>query len=232
MSGVTTVGVTDIGETYAHPLVTKQHSLIFLLFCTQECEDLEEDCFSEEFSAFSIFNVMNGPFYDPRKESKTPTIRPRRTELAQDLGSWGASAPTNVGQQGRMKSRAALAKQAKETEEDPEDWFANSAKRSNNSNQPSKDSKKISFGKSFRETRSYDPPANHHKPSLMERLNISIEDGYSSRSSRREHHSSSSSRHSSSRRSNHDRHRRDERYSSDRYRQSDSGPRYKGGYAR
>ncbi|KAF4619285.1 hypothetical protein D9613_005100 [Agrocybe pediades] len=193
-----------------------------------ECEDNERDNFAEEFSAFSIFNVMNGPFYDPEKESHTSTARPRREQ--EDLGTWGVSAPSDVGRQGRIKSRAAMAKQAQQSEEDQEDWFANSSKRSSNSNRQKQETKKISFGKSFNDSKQHESTSNHYqKPSLLDRIqHFATNDTTSYQSSRREHH------HSSSNRSRSDRHRRDERdrYSSDRRRQGDSGPRYKGGYAR
>lgn len=203
----------------------------------QDCNDLEQDRFPEDFSAFSKINVMNGPFYDPAKESKAPklSMRSRVRDLEkEDNASWGKGAPSNVGRQGRMKSKAALAKQEQRVEEDPDDWFGNAAKRSSGvSTRPPKNPKTFTFAQSLSEAKSYNTP-NSNPPSLLARIGNTAQDtNRSNRSDRRE----SRDNYSGSRRSHHDRPRHDERSSSDRYpdrnrRHVDSGPRYKGGYGR
>ncbi|KDR83768.1 hypothetical protein GALMADRAFT_671498 [Galerina marginata CBS 339.88] len=178
-----------------------------------DCHDLIWGQFSEEFSAFSKYNVMNGPFYDPRKELKQTNARSRPSDSEKEgkTSSWPQDAPADVGRRARMKSRAALERQAREVEEDPDDWFGNASRRNGTR---LRESKTIAFGKSVGGGRPHEPPGND-PPSLMARIgDYQREDlrpkrrDYSARRGRRHHESS------------------------DRYPHGDSGPRYRGGYTR
>ena len=177
---------------------------------------------------------MNGPFYDPNCKPKASTSRSHVRDWEQVDKLSGID---GVGRQGRMKSRAALEKQARQVEDDPDDWFGKSAqKKSSGSSRrpPTGPSKKITFGKSISESRQYAPPENR-RPSLLDRIG-DIGETPSSRRPERSERRDHDYRTESSSRSQKDRHRhrdRDDRSSnghSDKPRHSDSGPRYKGGY--
>ncbi|KAF8165373.1 hypothetical protein B0H34DRAFT_235907 [Crassisporium funariophilum] len=151
------------------------------------------------------------------------------------MSGWGKGAPDRVGRQARIKSRAVREKQAQQVDDDPDDWFGNSAKRSIGSSRPNGESKKITFGKSIQDGgRKYTPPAPvNNPPSLLSRLG----DDYQHQNSRSRPADRVEDRsHSSRNRS--DRHARrpdssgSSRYSDRRRQYADSGPRYKGGYAR
>ncbi|KAF8974755.1 hypothetical protein BDZ97DRAFT_1775256 [Flammula alnicola] len=207
-----------------------------------DCHDIEKTRFPDDHSAFSIYNIMTGPFFDPAKEPKTSTSRSRvrDRENMEDISGWGKGAPDRVGRQARMKSRAALEKQAHQVEDDPDDWFGNPLNRTGSSNRrPPKDSSKsFSFGPSVSGGRQYASPSDSGPPSLLMRLGgyqHGDQDSRDSRSSRSRGSQRSHKRDypdnppTGSRDSRRRREDRSSNHYSDRPR-NDSGPRYKGGY--
>lgn len=206
-----------------------------------------------EHSAFSRYNVMHGPFFDPTNERKASTSRSSARDWSAVDDSWGKNAPGDVGRKGRMKSRAKLEKQAAEqAADDPLDWFnrpaASSSTANGNSGKQRDTSKPFTFGKGLGAGKQFVPPPPREGagPSLLARLDKGREDGKASRRSRRSEPSrnseslrrSESSRKPEVRDSSYyrDRRRRDERdraestyYDIDNPTKK-SGPRYRGGY--
>ena len=189
----------------------------------------------DEYSAFSRYNVMTGPFYDPNNERKASTSRSQVRDWAsvEDTSRWDKNAPGAVGRQGRMKSRAALERQAQQAEDDQDDWFSRDRRSaSSNRGQQQKNGSKttFNFGKNMGGGKQYaPPPPDAERPSLLARLDLGRADGRDARSGhrsrKRDYRDDSSSGHR-------DRRRRDDRSSShysDR-RNRDHAPRYRGGY--
>ncbi|CAA7259740.1 unnamed protein product [Cyclocybe aegerita] len=200
-----------------------------------DCEENTVNQTMREHSAFSLYNIMGGPFYDPDKKPMASTSRShvRDWDQVDNMSGWGKGAPERVGRDGRMKSRAALERQARQVEDDQEDWFGKRSQRpSRSKSQPSGAPKKITFGKSLNQGRQY-PSHDNGPPSLLARLGeIHPGESRSSHSDRRDR-----SRRNDSSKSHREYHRREDRPSShygdrDRHRQNDTGPRYRGGYSR
>lgn len=90
-----------------------------------------------EPSAFSLYNILSGPFSaEASKPSKRP---PRDWETASAFADgYGSVMPMEVGKQGRKKEQARLAQRAREleAEDEEDDWFggARSRRRSGGSN--------------------------------------------------------------------------------------------------
>ncbi|OSD04455.1 hypothetical protein PYCCODRAFT_1487261 [Trametes coccinea BRFM310] len=97
------------------------------------CGHLGDDCNDRprpfdaprEPSAFSLYNILSGPF---SSEATRPSKRaPRDWETASAFADgFGFVAPMEVGKQGRKKERARLERRAREMEEaeqDEDDWF-------------------------------------------------------------------------------------------------------------
>ncbi|KAI0832815.1 hypothetical protein BC628DRAFT_1309582 [Trametes gibbosa] len=84
----------------------------------------------QEPSAFSLYNMLSGPFFS---EASQPSRRaPREWETAGVFADGhGSVVPMEVGKQGRKKERARLARRAQEIEEgnDEDDWFDNAHAR-------------------------------------------------------------------------------------------------------
>ncbi|THH13570.1 hypothetical protein EW146_g6665 [Bondarzewia mesenterica] len=137
--------------------------------------------FPIEPSAFSLYNTMSGPFFDPttRPDQSIAYHRePRDWENADTLADgWGFDAPVNVGKQGRNKDRARMeqqARKAQDEEDDPDDWFRNARNVRNRGVQPANPStrngqasKKISFGSSVKDggrRANPDEPARSRQP--------------------------------------------------------------------
>lgn len=158
---------------------------------------------------------MQGPFYNPDAEPQTPSSRSLVRAWSQLDKS---SVPDDVGRKGRLKSKAALQKQADDAENGLDDWFSNSTRKVRSSNQAMSDPRRLSFkfiGRDeFMEER-------REPPSLMERMGIQRRDDYQ-RTNKREHRdkSSNGSRY------------RDERRSSGNHVDKHYGPRYRGGYGK
>ncbi|KAL1944111.1 hypothetical protein VTO73DRAFT_3296 [Trametes versicolor] len=83
-----------------------------------------------EPSAFSIYNILSGPF---SSEASRPSQRaPRDWETADAFADGhGSVVPMEVGKQGRKKERARLERRAREIEEedDEDDWFGGARAR-------------------------------------------------------------------------------------------------------
>ncbi|KJA24656.1 hypothetical protein HYPSUDRAFT_482111 [Hypholoma sublateritium FD-334 SS-4] len=197
-----------------------------------DCHDMDRA--PDEPSAFSRYNVMTGPFYDPNNERKASTSRSQVRDWAsvEDTSRWDKNAPGPVGRQGRMKSRAALERQAQQVEDDQDDWFRDRRSAPSNRGQQQKNGPKttFNFGKNMGGGKQYaPPPTDAGRPSLLARLDLGRADGRDARSGHRSHKRDYQEDSSSGHR---DRRRRDDRsssYYSDR-RNRDHGPRYRGGY--
>ncbi|KAF8897508.1 hypothetical protein BD779DRAFT_382962 [Infundibulicybe gibba] len=206
------------------------------------CGHLGDDCdqiihahdFPKEPSAFSIHNIMSGPFYDPSKLSSS-VVRHGFRDWERDLpDGWGNDAPTNVGRWGRKKNMARMEKWAQEdARKDQDDWFdrsTNSTRRPSTTTlrdppkRPNQIRMKLSATLNVNDQRFQQSDAP--KPSLLERI-----------SDRKGHYTSGYDRHEGSNSATTSQRRRDtrsERQYGDRprSRREDSGPRYKGGYSR
>ena len=186
---------------------------------------------------------MMGPFYDPSKEPKSSSSRTRTRDWEQE-DYRGKGPPDRVGRQGRMKSMAALEQKSRQAEDDNDDWFGNNLSKSARGppRHPPRETKRISFGKSFSDERQYASPANQ-PPSLLTRLGGG--DNYRERHSNPRSHDTN--RHDEGRRSrksrnkSDNRHQREERreerpgssaYADGRRQDIPTGPRYRGGYTR
>ncbi|KAK2466194.1 hypothetical protein APHAL10511_001836 [Amanita phalloides] len=124
----------------------------------------------EEPSAFSFYNIMCGPFYDPIT-LKQP--HPRRQNS--DTGS--KAIPTDVGKQARRKNMAKLEKREREQEcVDEDDWFSKSnlkirgqAKQDDRRRDEPRKASKITFGKSVVDARKRLDEGDK-APSLLSRI--------------------------------------------------------------
>jgi hypothetical protein len=218
----------------------------------QDCKDLPHRTdLPREPSAFSSYNIMSGPFFDPAAEPMPKASRrtePRDWRKCNDfLGGWGNHAPENVGKQGRKKNMAKMERSASQqaVDADTDDWFENPINAGNRSamktpsrrdggsgKEPPTGPKKLTFGPLKNAGRTFPSrPA-----SLLDRLGGDDSRG-SSRAQYGEQRHPHSSRETS--RSKHDlREQRNGGYSQEpedknRYRSRDEpGPRYKGGYRR
>lgn len=183
---------------------------------------------SSEYSAFSNANVMQGPFFNPDAEPQTSSSR----SLVRDWPQLDKlSVPNDVGRKGRLKSKAALQKQANQAENDVDDWFSNSTRRhhigsSNQAMTHPRSSKKLSF-KSIGHDFKRQQEERREKPSLLERIGLPRrEDSRSNwRTDERERRDQSS---------NSLRYRDDSRSSANHVGKPyiSSGPRYRGGYGK
>ncbi|KAI0040647.1 hypothetical protein FA95DRAFT_1549574 [Auriscalpium vulgare] len=89
--------------------------------------------FPTEPSAFSAYNTLSGPFFDPSSSPTQPSTSrraPRDWESgATNADGWGFDAPGNVGRRGRAKDRERMARELRAREEaqdeDEDDWFGN-----------------------------------------------------------------------------------------------------------
>ena len=188
----------------------------------QDCQDLISTRLHGEYSAFGNNNVMTGPFYDPSQKPKPSSLK-SRTRDWERADQMFKDAP---GRQGRMKSMATLEKKSRQAEDDPDDWFGNNNLSKFTRAAPRQETKKISFGKSFKDDRQYAPP--HNRPSsLLSRLGLG--DDLCRPHDTNRHDESRRSR--KSRNEDNNRHRREERSGAGAYRQDiPTGPRYRGGY--
>ncbi|KAH9939238.1 uncharacterized protein BXZ73DRAFT_88961 [Epithele typhae] len=104
------------------------------------CGHLGDDCndvqhpfdHPEEHSAFSIYNILSGPFSSeaPRQSKRAP--RDWETVNAFSDG-FGSNMPMQVGKQGRRKERERLARaREQQADDDDDDWFAGNRARPNN----------------------------------------------------------------------------------------------------
>ncbi|KAF9462622.1 hypothetical protein BDZ94DRAFT_1194232 [Collybia nuda] len=194
-----------------------------------DCQDLPHNKdMPNEQSAFGIYNLSSGPFYNSHSELVFPITsrrEPRDWEQADGpTRDDRDDIPGNVGRQARQKNILRMKAQEKAVDDDPDDWFGgqNSSHKlsSRNYNNPSNGSKKISFGKSLQAAASrYQPPA---RMSLLDRLGDNTDYGSPQDQSVR----SRSRNESNSRRDDKFAMRRDR----DKYHSRESGPRYKGGY--
>ncbi|KAI0737683.1 hypothetical protein C8Q80DRAFT_1222737 [Daedaleopsis nitida] len=95
-----------------------------------ECGHLGDDCtalphhndFPSEHSAFSLYNILSGPF---SSEASRPSKRPPRDwETASAFtDGFGSTLPMEVGRQGRRKERERQARALEKMEDDQDDWF-------------------------------------------------------------------------------------------------------------
>ncbi|XP_006460080.1 hypothetical protein AGABI2DRAFT_117040 [Agaricus bisporus var. bisporus H97] len=99
-----------------------------------DCEGSKRYDKPDEPSAFGLYNVSKGPFYNPKELGATIQHERRLRDWEHDdrrFGDWGKYAPDNVGRQGRKKMMERMRKNAKifEEESDPEDWFRGAKNR-------------------------------------------------------------------------------------------------------
>ena len=83
-----------------------------------------------EPSAFSLYNILSGPFSSEAPRSSKRAPRDWETASAFTDG-YGATLPTDVGKQGRRKERDRLSKarQIQDAEDDQDDWFGGAHSR-------------------------------------------------------------------------------------------------------
>ncbi|KAF9451703.1 hypothetical protein P691DRAFT_662602 [Macrolepiota fuliginosa MF-IS2] len=188
----------------------------------------------DEPSAFGLYNISTGPFYDPN-ESGAPARQERRLRDWEQEDDWGKHAPDQVGRQGRRKMMEKMRRNAQRFEEvsDPDDWFGNAR---NVRNRGFGDSKvKISFSKSIGQGRQFLPPdlptrpPPQSKPSLLSRLSDKPPDDLTPWPHRNGNGGSGGSKDGSLsiKGAASQRQRRD-----DNRKNSRSAPQYRGGYAR
>ncbi len=209
----------------------------------QDCAELPHPFdMPNEPSAFSLYNILSGPF---SSEAPRPAKRaPRDWETAAAFADgYGFTAPMEVGKQGRKKERSRLERQERAREEaegDQDDWFdkARSRARSGDAGKEKRTSGrgggggskanrsggakfKFDFSSSSvggerdskRQRSGYDVlPGPSRETDTIQTRGAARKPSYSSMSSR----------------DRHDRYDRDR----DRDRGSQRGPRYKGGYGR
>ncbi|KAI6113699.1 hypothetical protein EV401DRAFT_1866622 [Pisolithus croceorrhizus] len=141
-----------------------------------DCDELPRSSqVPPEPSAFSAFNLMTGPFYDPTMES--PRIRrgPRDLRESEDLTRLpDLNVPIDVGKRGRNKDRENLEKRFREQEDgEPGDWFNDMQNAKNRRvKEPPSRGKAMKFGASLKDGgRKLSPPRTSEKPrSLLARL--------------------------------------------------------------
>jgi protein AIR1/2 len=215
--------------------------------------------FPKEPSAFSTYNNMSGPFFDPGAEP--PEYQARYHNHGD--GSRNEDVPNDVGRQGRKRARAKLEKSFEEQQQqngDQGDWFSNPLNARSRVMQPASSSrtephtsKKLIFGASVKEAgRHFQPLPAPERPKLIDRIQGGdVHNNHQSRhTNRRGPPHDNLPRNPSHKRSRNDdptisssgRHARDRdrddsyngrRREGDRvHRREDRGPRYTGGYSR
>ncbi|KAL4075882.1 hypothetical protein J3A83DRAFT_2072962 [Scleroderma citrinum] len=204
-----------------------------------------------EPSAFSAYNLMTSPFYNPDTEPVRIRRGPRELQSAKDVpglpDDLDMNIPVDVGKRGRNKDRERLEKRYREQEDDDvRDWFDNpqNVKSRGMKEPPRSRDKTMKFGSSLKDDRrQFHPPASAVSSSggsrsLLARLGDGVDQrGYSKHDTQSHTNSfrirGAADRHDDSRSSRkHARHherRREDRERSDRdyYK-----PRYHGGYNR
>ena len=160
---------------------------------------------------------MTGPFYDLNNYQPTTKSYVRDWDQIDRM-----SVMTDVGRKGRLKSKVALERRAKEIEQDDDDdWFARGNRHKNRptsrSSHHQTSSKKLSFN---RQNDRYASDRRSRPPSLLDRIQIqpAREESESKRSCARDPPFDKSNLAERN------------RNRSDRWR--DSGPRYRGGYGK
>ena len=207
-------------------------------------------------SAFSAYNTMSGPFFDPAE--KPPGRSQRRSDRERDDSlpdGWGKSAPIDVGKRGRHKAMARLERQASALDQDEDDWFVNrrdldspprrnGAPPSRGSNLPSKKELNFSFKSDPRllQDSTSTQSRNQSRPTLLDRIEghgthgARQADSRTRRDREPDHYNSRRSRDHEPRERRHDGRSQSDRYGDrDRRvnsRRNESGPRYRGGYDR
>nr|VWO93976.1 Uncharacterized protein [Ganoderma boninense] len=114
-----------------------------------DCGHLGDDCTGADYrpdlpnepSAFSLYNVLSGPFSEDAP--RAPKRAPRDWETASAFADgYGATVPTDVGKQGRRKERERLgkARELQEAGDDQDSWF-DRASRSTRGRNDARDSR-------------------------------------------------------------------------------------------
>ena len=187
--------------------------------------------FPSERSAFSLYNIASGPFFDPSAASSSSRSSRRVRDWEQSNG-WHDKVPDAVGKKGRLKDMAKLKHQERMIDEDdPDDWFGNAKNKDNKDSRRDRRHRDSSHGRmsfgSLAEPDKWRQNGSLERPSLLERMDI---DDLDSRRRNRETDRRTESRRE---RDRDDRRRDDRRRDRDRLKADDEkGPRYKGGYAR
>ncbi|KAI1795080.1 hypothetical protein LXA43DRAFT_993390 [Ganoderma leucocontextum] len=221
-----------------------------------DCGHLGDDCTAAAYrpdvpnepSAFSLYNVLSGPFSEdaPRASKRAP----RDWETASAFADgYGATVPTDVGKQGRRKERERLgkARERQDAENDQDNWFdqahsrvrsdardSRGAGRNGDGGGGSKANGKFKFnfsGSSIggggggerggkRQRMPYDDlPEPSRETDTLQIRGAARKQSYSSTSSKDRHHD------------RHDRYTRERnRNRHDPDRESQRGPRFRGGY--
>ncbi|KAF9009090.1 hypothetical protein BDQ17DRAFT_1275502 [Cyathus striatus] len=209
-----------------------------------DCNDTKRfDC-PEEPSAFSLYNIMSGPFFNPDEEKQLFNYSRRgRHDRENELDQWGKGAPQNVGRQGKKKQMDKLAKTYEQLDEDDDDWFGKQNSRDPAQRQINS-TKKLAFGKSLQDGKKIEHLASR-APSLLSRLSDGFQcdgprlsarynenngESYSSAQSSRSRNRDRDRDRDREKNRNRDRYRGHEGYSGSHGRSKDNGPRYKGGY--
>ncbi|KAF9058237.1 hypothetical protein BJ165DRAFT_1398354 [Panaeolus papilionaceus] len=125
----------------------------------EDCDDARVP--PNDHSAFSAYNVMKSPFWDPTSESQHKKSKSATTPRHVDdyvNEQWRGDVLDEVGRKGRVKARLALQKR-EERDEDEDDWFGS---RSRARGEP----KKIRFGFSL------DGKKKAEQGSLLARLDV------------------------------------------------------------
>ncbi|PFH52703.1 hypothetical protein AMATHDRAFT_107883, partial [Amanita thiersii Skay4041] len=94
-----------------------------------DCEELpHRHDIPVEPSAFSLNNMLSGPFYDSTEQLQSLSNKDRcRSEIDKDTSEWLQNLPDEVGKQGRKKHMERMEKRAREQEQvEEDDWFGNS----------------------------------------------------------------------------------------------------------
>jgi protein AIR1/2 len=238
------------------------------LFLINDSDDLEiQDCndlphradHPREPSAFSSYNILSGPFFDPTAKPTPKTFRrrqPRDWEQANDLPEgWGNHTPENIGKQGRRKNIAKMERRERQqaVDDDPDDWFGNprnararstmsvlSQHSGGSGKEPPTGPKKLTFGSSLKDAEQRFRSRPFTTTSLLDRLG-GDDDRSSSRGQYNERRSDHNSSWGTSRSKHdlgndaHDKQRDGYEREGDRNRhrpRDEPGPRYKGGYRR
>jgi len=148
---------------------------------SKDCDELPRPSGAPvEPSAFSAYNLMTGPFYDPATEPVHIGRGPRVLQSTKDLpglsDDLGMNIPVDVGKRARHKDKERLEKRFREQEDDdPGDWFHDSwnAKNREMKEPPRLRGKTMKFGTSLKDGgRQFLPPASppDRPRSLLARL--------------------------------------------------------------
>ncbi|KAI6164841.1 hypothetical protein EDD17DRAFT_1558305 [Pisolithus thermaeus] len=203
-----------------------------------DCDELPRSSqVPPEPSAFSAFNLMTGPFYDPTMESPRIQRGPRDLRESEDLARLpDLNVPIDVGKRGRNKDRENLEKRFREQEDgEPGDWFNDMQNAKNRrAKEPPSRGKAMRFGASLKDGgRKLSPPQTSEKPRTGDEFRNGRDDtlAHSFRIRGAANHMNDSGRY---------RRRHDQQYQDVRSGDRDSGrrpdrehrPRYSGGYNR